>query len=49
VSEFAALPSNYWKGQATKPTKMYVRGGIVKKKGLHHWIENVWPLPAIRR
>jgi hypothetical protein len=37
------------KGKATKPTKMYVRGGIVKKKGLHHWIENVWPLARYGR
>jgi len=33
LSEFAASPRDYPKGEATKPTKMYVRGGIVKKKG----------------
>ena len=48
MSEFAALPSNYWKGQATKPTKMYVRGGIVKKKGLHRSIGNSRPCFAMR-
>jgi len=26
---------------------MYVRGAIVKKKGLHHWIENPWPFVAV--
>ena len=41
MSEFAASPLNCSKGEATKPTKMYARGGIVKKKGLPHRIRNV--------
>jgi hypothetical protein len=48
VSEFATSPSNYSQGKPTKPTKMYVRGGIVKKKGLHHSIGNLRPCFAMR-
>jgi hypothetical protein len=38
VSEFAASLPERSKRLAAKPTKMYGSGGIVKKKGLHHWI-----------
>jgi len=34
VSEFASSTPHDSHGSATKPTKMYVGAGIVKKKGL---------------
>jgi len=47
VNEFAASSWNHWKGKAAKPTKMYVRNRIVKKKGRHHSIGIFWPCFAM--
>jgi hypothetical protein len=48
VSDFATSAFDDSKGKAAKPTKMYVRGGIVKKKGLHRSIGNLRPCFATR-